>query len=108
MEKKKVIYQDIPIENARNSISAVDELRYRDTDADGRPDYIDSEYNKPNDVYVKLSAEEYQRIQNEKADLLKNSKQSNDGRYIVKCSRPEAQEIETIIRPVLKNTVIKK
>lgn len=88
--------------------SAIDELRKRDTDADGRPDYIDSEYNKPNDVYVKLSAEEYRRVQNEKADLLRNTKQSNDDRYIVKCSSVEAKEIETIIRPVLKNTAIKK
>lgn len=34
MTNKKVIYQDIPIENARKSVGTIEKLRNRDTDGD--------------------------------------------------------------------------
>lgn len=100
MTNKKVIYQDMPIENARKSVGAIEKLRNRDTDGDGRCDFVDNNYNKPSDVYLKLSEEEYQRLlQTKRDEYISNTRKSGD-HYIVKCSEANKDEVVRLIRTV--------
>ncbi len=102
---KKVIYQDIPIENARKSVGAIEKLRNRDTDGDGRCDYIDTNYNKPSDVYLKLNEEEYQRLLRSKRDEYINNTRRSDDHYVLKCNEANKDEVLTIVRPVIKHSM---
>ena len=102
---KKVIYEDIPNENARKSVGAIEKLRNRDTDGDGVCDYIDTNYNKPADIYLKLNEEEYQRLlQSKRNDFIDNTRKSGD-HYIVKCNEATKSEVVKIVRPVIKHSM---
>ena len=92
-----------------HTLSTTDKMRMRDTDADGRNDYIDTDgYTKPMDNYYKqLSAADYERIQERNKSLVANCRRTADGDYILQCNQDVKQEIDNILKPVLRHTVKK-
>lgn len=100
---RKIITQDTEVEMPDNNISALstaDMMRMRDTDGDGRKDFIDSDgYSKPSDQYMRLSPKQYERIKH--SGYPADCKQSNDGNYILRYSQEQKEEIDNIIKPVL-------
>lgn len=92
-----------------HTLSTADKMRMRDTDADGRNDYIDTDgYTKPMDNYYKqLSAADYERIQERNKSLVANCRRTADGDYILQCNQDVKQEIDNILKPVLRHTVKK-
>lgn len=106
---KKVITQDTEVEMIDNHIpikSTADMMRMRDTDGDGRKDFIDSDgYSKPSDLYMKLSPSQYERIRD--SSYAADCKKSKDGNYILRYSQEQQEEIDNIIKPILHYSKIK-
>lgn len=100
---KKVITQDTEVEMIDNHASiksTADMLRMRDTDGDGRNDFIDSNgYTKSSELYMRLSPSQYERIRD--SGYPADCKQSKDGNYILRYSQEQKEEIDNIIKPVL-------
>ncbi len=77
-------------------MSTADKMRLRDTDADGRPDFIDSDgYTKPvsPDRYKRLSEEEYQNLISVDSRYSEQCKPSEKGGYIIKYSANQQADI---------------
>lgn len=93
-------------ERKKHTLSSADKMRMRDTDADGRPDYIDSDgYTKTGDLYVKISTADYDRIAKRDKSLLKNCRQTSDSDFILQCSPEQKIDIDKILKSVKKQTL---
>jgi hypothetical protein len=105
---KKTIVQDMEIEFKDNA-TPVERMRHRDTDGDGICDYVDNAYTKPNDRYREISTSDYRRLKDAGFDVTHNCRKnsSNPDNYILRYSDHQKEEIDTILKPVLRHTVSK-
>lgn len=87
------------VRDRKKHLSAADTMRLRDTDADGRPDFIDSDgYSKVSDLYFKqINADQYENIRAVNQNLLKECRSTPDGDFILKVSYNQKNELEKLL-----------
>lgn len=80
----------------------VEMQRHRDTDGDGVPDFVDSQYTKPSDDYQyrRISNEEYEKLRDSGLDRsieCKRDSHSADS-LIIRYQQNQTAEIDRVLR----------
>lgn len=92
----------------RKKHSLVEKMRIRDTDGDGRADYIDSDgYSKPSMKYKKVTAEEFEKLSSLNRDFVKAYSVTEDGDFIIRLNEKQKNEVDVILKPSLPTNILK-
>lgn len=83
----------------RKKHSLADTMRLRDTDGDGRNDYIDSDgYTKPSMKYKQVTADEFEILSKRDPNYVKEFSRTEDGDFILRLSDSQKVEIDNILK----------
>lgn len=105
--KKKTIVDELEVEFKDNN-TPTERMRHKDSDGDGICDFIDNAYNKPQDRYSyrEISYDDYARLKKAGYDVEHNChKGTQPDIYILRYPESKAQEIELVIKPIVRKTV---
>lgn len=93
----------------RKKHSVADAMRLRDTDGDGRNDFIDSDgYTKPSMKFKKVTAAEFEILSKKDPNYVKDYSRNEDGDFILRMSDSQKTEIDNILKQHQPTMQIKK